>query len=90
MSAVAGVPPVEAAKGRQSALPKALSLLALVGQRCTALPAVSARLGHGSIRTTHEIYSHMIHGQDDDVARKWEAFQNQPAGGEPQQKGRAQ
>jgi len=26
---------------------------------------LSARLGHGSIRTTQEIYSHMIHGQDD-------------------------
>jgi hypothetical protein len=34
------------------------------------LPAVSAHLGHGSIRTTQEIYSHMIHGQDDEAARK--------------------
>jgi hypothetical protein len=51
------------------------------------LPAVSARLGHGSIRTTQEIYSHMIHGRDDEAARKWEEFQNQPTGGEPQQKG---
>lgn len=41
------------------------------------LPAVSARLGHGSIRTTQEIYSHMIHGQDDEAARKWEDFQKQ-------------
>ncbi len=39
------------------------------------LPAVSARLGHSSIRTTQEIYAHMIHGQDDDAARKWEEFQ---------------
>jgi integrase len=39
------------------------------------LPAVSARLGHGSIRTTQEIYSHMIHGQDDEAARRWEEFQ---------------
>jgi integrase len=54
------------------------------------LPAVSARLGHASIRTTQEIYSHMIHGQDDEAARKWEEFQNQPAGGEPQRKGRVQ
>jgi integrase len=50
------------------------------------LPAVSARLGHGSIRTTQEIYSHMIHGQDDDAARKWEEFQNQPTGDSTQQK----
>jgi hypothetical protein len=32
----------------------------------------------------------MIHGQDDEAARKWEEFQNQPAGGEPPQKGRVQ
>jgi len=47
------------------------------------LPAVSARLGHGSIRTTQEIYSHMIHGQDDAAAEASEKFQNQPTGGEP-------
>jgi site-specific recombinase XerD len=34
------------------------------------LPAVSARLGHSSIRTTQEIYSHMITGQDQDAAAK--------------------
>jgi integrase len=39
------------------------------------LPAVSARLGHSSIRTTQEIYAHMIPGQDDDAARRWEEFQ---------------
>jgi integrase len=54
------------------------------------LPAVSARLGHGSIRTTQEIYSHMIHGQDDEAARKWEQFQNQPTADVPQQKGQVQ
>jgi hypothetical protein len=31
----------------------------------------------------------MIHGQDDEAAKKWEEFQNQP-GGEPRQKGRVQ
>jgi integrase len=50
------------------------------------LPVVSARLGHSSVRVTAEIYSHMIHGQDDDAARRWEAFQRrnkpeQPAKG---------
>ena len=39
------------------------------------LPAVSARLGHSSIRTTQEIYSHMITGQDEEAARKWEEHQ---------------
>ncbi|MGA2137144.1 MAG: tyrosine-type recombinase/integrase [Bryobacteraceae bacterium] len=39
------------------------------------LPAVSARLGHSSIRTTQEIYAHMITGQDDEAARLWEDFQ---------------
>ncbi len=53
------------------------------------MPAVSARLGHGSIRTTQEIYSHMIHGQDDEAARKWEEFQNQGAGVAPQPSGRS-
>lgn len=41
------------------------------------LPAVSARLGHSSIRTTQEIYAHMIAGQDDEAARRWEEFQRQ-------------
>ena len=50
------------------------------------LTAVSARLGHASIRTTQEIYSHMIHGQDDEAARKWEEFQNQTAGDVPQRR----
>ena len=39
------------------------------------LPVVSARLGHNSIRTTQEIYAHMIHGQDDEAAKKWDEFQ---------------
>jgi integrase len=43
------------------------------------LPVVSARLGHSSIRTTQEIYAHMIHGQDDEAARKWEEFQQRNA-----------
>jgi integrase len=45
------------------------------------LPAVSARLGHISVRTTQEIYAHMITGQDQEAARKWEEYQkrNRPA-----------
>lgn len=39
------------------------------------LPVVSARLGHSSIRTTAEIYSHAIHGQDDEGTRRWEEYQ---------------
>jgi integrase len=39
------------------------------------LPAVSARLGHSSVRTTQEIYAHMITGQDEEAARKWEEHQ---------------
>jgi|HubBroStandDraft_6_1064221.scaffolds.fasta_scaffold374805_1 integrase len=82
---------------RRLKLPKGASLHSLRHSHCShllasgvPLPAVSARLGHGSIRTTQEIYSHMIHGQDDEAARKWEEFQSQPTGGEPQQKGRVQ
>jgi integrase len=39
------------------------------------LPAVAARLGHSSVRTTQEIYAHMITGQDEEAARKWEEYQ---------------
>jgi integrase len=39
------------------------------------LPAVSARLGHSSVRTTQEIYAHMISGQDEEAARKYEEYQ---------------
>ena len=48
------------------------------------LPAVAARLGHSSVRTTQDIYAHMITGQDEDAARKWEEYQrrNRPAAGE--------
>ena len=36
---------------------------------------ISARLGHSSIRTTADIYAHMIHGQDDEAARRWDERQ---------------
>jgi integrase len=42
-----------------------------------SLPAVAARLGHSSVRTTQEIYAHMITGQDEEAARKWEEYQQQ-------------
>ena len=45
------------------------------------LPVVSARLGHSSIRTTQEIYAHMIHAQDDEAADRWDDYhkRNSPA-----------
>jgi integrase len=39
------------------------------------LPVVSQRLGHSSVRTTADIYSHAMHGQDDDAVQKWEEYQ---------------
>lgn len=47
------------------------------------LPAVSARLGHSDPQTTLRIYGHMITGQDQEAARKWEEYQrrNRPAAG---------
>jgi integrase len=39
------------------------------------LPVVSQRLGHSSVRTTADIYSHAIHGQDDEAVQKWEEYQ---------------
>jgi integrase len=63
---------------RRLKLPKGANLHSLRHSHCShllasgvPLPAVSARLGHGSIRTTQDIYSHMIHGQDDEAAKKW-------------------
>jgi integrase len=41
------------------------------------VPAVAARLGHSSIRTTLDIYGHMIHGQDEEAVRKWEQYQRE-------------
>ena len=38
------------------------------------LPVVSQRLGHSSVRTTADIYSHAIHGQDDEAVQKWEEY----------------
>jgi integrase len=45
------------------------------------LPVVSQRLGHSSVRVTADIYSHAIHGQDDEAVRTWEEYQrrNRPA-----------
>lgn len=39
------------------------------------LPTVAERLGHSSVRTTQEIHAHMITGQDEEAARKWEEYQ---------------
>ena len=39
------------------------------------MPAVTARLGHSSVRTTQEIYAHMITGQDDEAAQRREEYQ---------------
>jgi site-specific recombinase XerD len=77
---------------RRPKLPKGASLHSLRHSHCShllasgvPLPAVSARLGHGSIRTTQEIYSQMI-GQDDEAARIWEEFQNRTTVEEPHEK----
>ena len=46
------------------------------------VPVVSQRLGHSSVRTTLDIYSHALAGADDEVVRKWEEYQarNRQAG----------
>ena len=38
------------------------------------LPVVSQRLGHASVRVTADIYSHAIHGQDDEATRRLEEY----------------
>jgi integrase len=67
---------------RRLKLPKGVSLHTLRhthGSHMLAngvpLPVVSERLGHSSVRVTADVYSHAIHGQDDEAALKWEEFQ---------------
>jgi integrase len=69
---------------RRLKLPKGASLHSLRHTHTSHLLAsgvpltvVSARLGHSSVRVTAEIYSHMIHGQDDEAAGRWDDFQRQ-------------
>jgi integrase len=67
---------------RRLGLPKGASLHSLRhshGSHLVAdgvpLPVVSERLGHSSIRTTADVYTHVLRGQDDDAARRWDEFQ---------------
>jgi integrase len=39
------------------------------------LPVVAERLGHSSVRTTADVYTHALRGQDDEAARRWDEFQ---------------
>jgi integrase len=73
---------------RRLKLPKGISLHSLRHTHTSELlasgvplPVVSARLGHGSIRTTQEIYAHMIHGQDDEAVDRLDEYRkrNRPA-----------
>jgi integrase len=43
------------------------------------LPVVAERLGHSSVRTTADVYTHALRGQDDDAARRWDEFQRRGA-----------
>ncbi|MFY9726226.1 MAG: tyrosine-type recombinase/integrase [Bryobacteraceae bacterium] len=44
------------------------------------LSLVAQRLGHSSPRVAADVYSHAIHGQDDEAVRRWEQYQrNRPA-----------
>jgi|SRR5579871_311079 len=47
------------------------------------LPVVSKRLGHSSVRVTADIYSHAIHGQDDEAVRQWEEYQQRNRSAKP-------
>jgi integrase len=69
---------------RKLKLPKGTSLHSLRHTHASELldigvplPVVSARLGHSSVRVTADIYSHAIHGQDDEAARRWEEYHQQ-------------
>jgi integrase len=72
---------------RRLGLPKGASLHSLRhshGSHLVAdgvpLPVVAERLGHASVRTTADVYTHALRGQDDDAARRWDEFQRRGAG----------
>ncbi len=72
---------------RRLGLPKGASLHSLRhshGSHLVAdgvpLPVVSERLGHSSVRTTADVYTHALRGQDDDAARRWDDFQRRGTG----------
>ena len=72
---------------RRLGLPKGASLHSLRhirGSHLVAdgvpLPVVAERLGHSSVRTTADVYTHALRGQDDDAARRWDDFQRRGAG----------
>lgn len=71
---------------RRLGLPKGASLHSLRhthGSHLVAdgvpLPVVAERLGHSSVRTTADVYTHALRGQDDDAARRWDEFQRRGA-----------
>ncbi len=72
---------------RRLGLPKGASLHALRHSHASLLlsdgvdlATVSERLGHSSVRTTADIYSHAIRGRDREAARRWDqAMQRQGA-----------
>jgi integrase len=78
---------------RRLSLPKGASLHSLRhthGSHLVAdgvpLPVVAERLGHSSVRTTADVYTHALRGQDDDAARRWDDFQRRGAGDSLQRK----
>jgi integrase len=78
---------------RRLGLPKGASLHSLRhshGSHLVAdgvpLPVVAERLGHSSVRTTADVYTHALRGQDDDAARRWDEFQRRGAGDGRQRK----
>jgi integrase len=85
---------------RRLKLPKGANLHALRHTHASSLlsegvplPVVSARLGHSSMRTTSDIYAHMINGQDQEAANKWAEFKRRAriaAGVTPNQKEQVQ
>jgi integrase len=75
---------------RKLKLPKGTSLHSLRHTHASELldigvplPVVSARLGHSSVRVTADIYSHAIHGQDDEAARRWEEYRQRGRPSQP-------
>jgi hypothetical protein len=48
-----------------------------IGRRQTAMPSSLRALVSKRIRTTLDIHSHMIRGQEEEDVQKWEEYQRQ-------------
>ena len=72
----------KAGRGKFSQAPKRHSHASQLLHEGMDPVTVSERLGHSSVRTTLDIYSHAMRGKDAAAARVWDAIQERESHGE--------